>query len=121
MFLSTSMNACSKFFYLLKYFCRIVVAYLPELGTDLIAALPALDVEDFSHGAVVILIATEDGKESLANALECKAPYDQDQAVFWSVGANWQSRASPGGRLRRKLVTAAGGQFRFQVGNCKLY
>ena len=28
---------------------KIAVAYLPELGTDLVTALAGLDVDDFAH------------------------------------------------------------------------
>jgi len=67
--------------------CR---TYLPEFGADLIAALPALDVEDFSHGGVEILVRNPQRIcfESLANALECKALGSKEEQYLCCGGTN---------------------------------
>ena len=52
-----------------------VLTYLPKFGTDLVAALTGLDVNNFSHGAVGwivgwLVVSTEDFSEHKTRKLE---------------------------------------------------
>jgi len=64
------------------FVCR---PYLPKFGTDLISTLPALDMEDFSHGIVVILITNmQKIKREPCKCLGMQGPLKQKRQ-FWAI------------------------------------
>jgi hypothetical protein len=75
----------------------LVADHLPELGPDLVAALPALDVQDFSHSYPIFLFRFLGKVRKSSEVCECGT--DRDEMGLGCVGNGWNWRVKKGSEV----------------------